>query len=123
MMFRSEKLEKLTHKKACRKLKANLVAPMNQAEQDELLGYLSQQSVDPTSRIWLGFNDGIVNGKYVLDNTKGAVLMPWDNFRVENNLNTEEAGSIVMEYQTGDWIRVDAFHNDTAVCSKALPSN
>ena len=123
MMFRPEQLEKLTHKKACRKLKANLVAPMNQAEQEELLGYLSQQSVDSTSRIWLGFNDGIVNGKYVLDNTKGAVLMPWDNFRDENNLNTEEAGSIVMEYQTGDWIRVDAFQNDTAVCSKPLPSN
>lgn len=123
MMFRSELLEKLTHKKACRKLKANLVAPINQAEQDDLLNYLSQQSVDSRSRIWLGFNDGIVDGTYVLDNTNGAVLMSWDNFRVENNLNTAEAGSIVMEYKTGDWVRVDAFQNDTAVCSKSLPEN
>ena len=93
---------------------------MNEGEQEEMLGYLDEQSVEPNSRVWIGFNDGKVEGTYVLDNTKGAVLMPWDNFRVEDNANTEESGSVVVDYQTGQWIRVDSYQNDTAICSKPL---
>ena len=118
--FNSEVNEKLVHKQACKKLGANLAAPKNAAEQQELLDFLANQSADSSTSVWLGWNDGQNDGTYVLDNSKGAVLMPWDNFRAEDNLNTVEKGSIVMEYQTGDWIRTDAFGNYAAVCSKSL---
>merc|ERR1712113_113290 len=117
-LLRSAAEEKLVHKKACRELGANLAAPTNAAEQQELLDFLASKSVDASTRVWLGWNDGQNDGTYVLDNSKGAVLMPWDNFRAEDNENTVEKGSIVVEYSTGDWIRTDAFGNDAAVCSK-----
>lgn len=120
LMYRSQQLNKRTHKIECLKLGATLFAPMNEGEQEEMLGYLDEQSVEPNSRVWIGFNDGKVEGTYVLDNTKGAVLMPWDNFRVEDNVNTEDSGSVVVDYQTGQWIRVDSYQNDTAICSKPL---
>ena len=120
LMYRPQQWEKRTHKIECLKLGATLFAPMNEGEQEEMLGYLDEQSAEPNTRIWIGFNDGKVEGTYVLDNTKGAVLMPWENFRVEDNVNTEVTGSVVVDYQTGQWIRVDSYQNDTAVCSKPL---
>merc|ERR1712176_142286 len=118
--FNSNLDQKPEHKQACKDVGANLVAPSNADEQQELLDFLASQSADSSTSVWLGWNDGQEDGTYVLDNSKGAVLMPWDNFRAEDNVNTEEKGSIVVEYQTGDWIRTDAYGNYAAVCSKPL---
>ena len=120
LMYRPGQLHKRTHKIECLKLGATLFAPMDEGEQEEMLGYLDTQNAEEGTRVWIGFNDGKVEGTYVLDNSKGAILMPWENFKLDDNDNTEEAGSLVMDYDTGLWIRVDSYQNDTAVCSKPL---
>ena len=120
LLFRPAQLYKRDHKIECLKLGATLFAPMDEYEQEELLGFLDLQVEESETRVWIGFNDAKTEGLYVVDNSKGLIPAPWGNFRNTDNVNTEEKGSVILDVQTGDWIRADAFQNVTAVCSKPL---
>ena len=58
-------------------------------ENDLLLGFLDQQDFK-SSKVWIGINDGKVEGTYVYDNTVEAIT--YQNFAKDSAPNSEERG-------------------------------
>ena len=58
-----------------------------------LLGFLDQQDFK-SSKIWIGINDGKVEGTYVYDNTVEAIT--YENFAKDSAPNSEERGMALI---------------------------
>ena len=83
LLFRPAQLYKRDHKIECLKLGATLFAPMDEYEQEELLGFLDLQVEGTETRVWIGFNDAKTEGLYVVDNSKVKDSLTQDIFHGE----------------------------------------
>lgn len=117
----SDKDEKNTLKRECKKEGAILATPMSKKLNSDLKKYLDMIMFSG-QEVWLGLNDGITEGTYVKDNTKNPIVyIDWFNWDTNSQTNTEEISSAKFNYNSETWFRYSAFDEAYAVCTKEAP--
>jgi len=119
----NEKLDKRSLKIECLKEGAIIAKIFSEEDNDLMLGFLDQtlSYIDNEIQIWIGINDGKIEGNYVFDNTiDNPTYFNWSPTSVENS---EEVGSVQLQYPSGQWIRTDRYSPAAAICSKPIYVN
>ena len=112
--------QKDTLKSLCHTEGAVLVAPMSEAENENLWEFLDLVDFQG-EEVWLGLNDGKNEGTYVKDNTKNPVVyIDWFNWDENAENNTDPISSAKYNFERKTWFRTNAQDYAYAVCTKAV---
>ena len=106
-------------KSLCREEGAVLVAPMSEAENENLWEFLKM--VDFQEEVWLWLKDGKNESTYVEDNTKNpTIYIGWVNWDENAGNNTDPISSAKYNFERKTWFRTNAQDHAYAVCTKTV---
>jgi len=116
-------MDKKSHKKNCLTMGASLVKINSEEDNDELLGFLDRndfRSSGVSDFVWLGVNDGKVEGTWVFDNSRPIIYVNWSNWDETSPINNDINNSARLQHSTGSWFRGHALEEAAAVCAKPM---
>ena len=95
----------------------------SEEDNDELLGFLDRndfRSSGVSAFVWLGVNDGKVEGTWVFDNSRPPIYVDWSNWDEASPANDDINNSARLQHSTGSWFRGTALEQAAAVCAKPM---
>jgi hypothetical protein len=119
----NQRLDKKSHKQNCLTMGASLVKINSEEDNDELLGFLDRNDFQfngGSDFVWLGVNDGKMEGTWVFDNSRPPIFVTWSNWDDASPINDDINNSARLKHSSGSWFRGTALEQAAVVCAKPM---